>query len=197
MIDDAFSAIVDLMTSLTGAQAVINVFPAILERHIESTELLPRAAAKERACRGDHLEAAGHRGGRVIRREPGIDMVRESIEADGDSSMLNGVIRKEKLRSNHRRGWMLEGVVHECRKPPRGRNGVVIEENHKLAGRRRDSSVAGCGETARGLVVNDEYAIAVCCKKRGGPVGRAVVDDDKLPSDLVIRLGEERIQALP
>ena len=89
------------------------------------------------------------------------------------------------------------GVVHECREPARGRNGVVIEEDHKLAGRRRDPGVAGCGETARGLVVNDENAIAVRCKKRWGPVGRAVVDDDKLPSDLVIRLGEERIEALP
>ena len=46
MIDDALRAIVDLVTSLTGAQAVINVFPAIQESHIESTELLPRPRRK-------------------------------------------------------------------------------------------------------------------------------------------------------
>ena len=86
---------------------------------------------------------------------------------------------------------MLTGVVHECREPTGCRDGVVIEEDHKLAGRRRDSRVAGSSKALRGFVANDVNAIAVCCKKRWGPVGRAVVDDDKLPTDLVVRLGEK------
>src|SRR5215210_5296339 len=117
MIDDALSAIVDLMADLTGPQAVVNVFPAILKSHIESIELLPRSSPKKRASRGDYLEAAGQRCGRMIRGEPGIDVVRERIEANGDASMLNGVIRKEEFRPNHRRGRVLVGVIYECREP--------------------------------------------------------------------------------
>src|SRR5215217_3070104 len=117
MIDDALSAIVDLMAGLTGPQAVVNVFPAILKSHIESIELLPWSSPIKRASRGDHLEAAGQHCGRMIRGEPGIDVVRERVETNGDTSVLNGVIRKEELRPNHRCGGVLEGVVHKCREP--------------------------------------------------------------------------------
>ena len=86
--------------------------------------------------------------------------------------MLNGVIREEELRSDHRRGWMIECVVHESPRATRGRNGVVVEEDHELTGRRRDSGVASCSEATRGLVANDENAIAVWRKQRWGRVGR-------------------------
>jgi hypothetical protein len=103
-------------------------------------------------------------------------VVWERIEADRDSGMLNRVIREEELGPDHRRGWMLECVVDECRKPARGRHSVVIQQDYKLAGRCRDASVAGSGETERGLVANDENAIAVRGKQGRGPVGRAVIE---------------------
>src|SRR5215204_4245064 len=131
----------------------------------------------------------------MVRRKAGIDMVRASIEAEGDSGMLHGVIRKEELRPNHGRGRVREGVVDECREPARGGNSVIVQEDDKLTGRCRDSSVAGTGETERGLVANDDNAVTECRKKRWGPVSRSVVDDDKLPIDPVIGLGEERIKA--
>ena len=104
MIDDALRAIVDLMTSLTRAQAVVNVFPAVLKCRVESTKVLPGSTAKKRASRGDDLKAARDRRGWMVSGEPGINVVRERIKADGDSGMLNGVIREEELRPNHRRG---------------------------------------------------------------------------------------------
>src|SRR5215217_6729014 len=97
----------------------------------------------------------------MVRGEPGIDVVWEGIEADGNSGMLNRVIREEQPGPDHRCGWVPEGVVHECGEPARGRNSVVIQEDDKLAGRRRHASVAGDGESARGFVANDENAIVI------------------------------------
>jgi hypothetical protein len=188
---------VDLVTSLAGTQAVVDVFPAILKSHIEPAKVLPRATAKKRTRRRNHLEATGDERGRMVGGEPGIDMVRAGVEADGDSRMLNRVVRKEELGPDDGRGWELDGIVHERKEPARGRNGVVVQQDHEFAGRRRDSGVAGSGETERGLVANDENVIAVFRQQRWSHVGRAVIDDDKLPIYPVVRFGEERIEALP
>ena len=77
MIDDALRTIVDLMTSLTSAKTVIDVFPAVLKSRVESAEFLPWSTAKKCASRGDDLETAGNRGGRMVGGEPGIDVMRE------------------------------------------------------------------------------------------------------------------------
>ena len=101
----------------------------------------------------------------MVGGKPGIDVVRKGVEPDGDPSMLNSVVWEEKLGPDHRRGWMLDGVVHERREPTRGGNGIVVQEDHKFAGRGRDSYVASSGETEPGLIANDENAIAVSCKQ--------------------------------
>ncbi len=53
----------------------------------------------------------------MVGGEPGINVVRAGVEADGDSGMLNRVVREEELGPDHRRGWVLDGIVHERREP--------------------------------------------------------------------------------
>src|SRR5918999_264101 len=123
MVDDAFRTIVNLMTRFVRAQAVVDVLPPIPKGHIESTELLPGSTSKEGAGGRHYLESPGYGRRGTVGRKPGIDVVGEEIEADHHAGVLNRVVREEKLGPDHRRGWVLDGMVHECREPACSRNG--------------------------------------------------------------------------
>jgi hypothetical protein len=53
----------------------------------------------------------------MVGRKPGINVVGKGIEANHHAGVLNRIVREEKLGPDHRRGWVLDGIVHERREP--------------------------------------------------------------------------------
>src|SRR4051812_31920679 len=135
----------DFVAGFTSSQAVIDVFPAVLIVGAQPTQFLPGSAVKESAGGGDGLEAARNGGGGMVGRKARVEVMWRNIESEDYPGVLDGFVGVEQLRSHDGRFRMVDRVRHQIRQPASRGDGVVVEQDDKVARCRR-----GAGVTRRG-----------------------------------------------
>src|SRR5262249_32800340 len=145
VVEGALVAVVALVAALAQAQAEVNVLVAVAERGVEAAGLLERPAAEQRAATRDDLEAARLVDRRVAGGEAGVEVPREAVLADDDAGVLDGVVGKEQLGADDGRGGVSRRVAGQSVQPAVLREGVVVQEDQKVAAGGGGPAVAGGG----------------------------------------------------
>jgi hypothetical protein len=123
-------------------------------------------------------------------------MPRVEVLADHDAGVLDHVVRKEQLATDHRCVGMTLGVAHECVQPSSVRDRIVVQKHQVLARGRRPPVVAGSGEAGIRCVCHNTNPLAVVGEELLRRVGRCIIDYDNLEIDALRMALQQSVQAL-
>lgn len=181
-----------------GSEAEIDIFGAVVEFFVKTTELLPEVARNEQASARDsgHEAMARARAAAGLRTRNWSHIVLGfAFGSHVDACVVNRPGGGVELNITDGTGFRRRLVKGEhWLQPPRRKDKIVIEKNEKISRGCRGGTVI-CGSVPEILLVKDdsEAGILKCSQPLARTVGAAVVGEN----DFVIEIGGQRsVQAL-
>ena len=176
------AAVNDPAARHTHLDAEVDVLEPVYVRVIEAAELGEQLARDREACAGHGVKVVDRARGRHVAGRVVKEVVRQRESAfvvPDHAAMLDRPVGIHQPRANGTNPRLARLLGHHLQRA--GRHlGVVVEEDHDLAGSGAGAGVAAAGEVLVALHVDDRRAVLPPSEQLGGVIRGGVVDQHQL-----------------